>query len=123
MTGVRRSLFAVILMTSVTSVACGGDESSVETLPLMTAAPTVPPTTPAPITVAPAAEEFYTIQQGDTLSRIAQSFGVSVSDLIAYNGIANPDSIQAGQRLKIPPSTQPSTTPPEPTTDESTPTP
>ena len=55
--------------------------------------------------------EFYTIQQGDTLSAIAASFGVTVADIVAANGLANADAIQAGQKLVIPGNgTAPSTT-------------
>jgi lysozyme len=46
--------------------------------------------------------EYYTIQQGDTLSAIATSFGVTVADIVAANGLANADAIQAGQKLAIP---------------------
>ena len=44
----------------------------------------------------------YTIVSGDTLSGIAQEFGVSVSDLAAANGIADPNVIYAGQTIVIP---------------------
>lgn len=44
----------------------------------------------------------YTVQPGDTLSGIAQNYGVSVSALAALNGIANPNLIYAGERLMIP---------------------
>ena len=103
-------VFAVFVPLSL--AACGGDEQSVDTLPLLTAAPTIPATAIAPTTLAPVAEEFYTIQQGDTLFAIAQSFGVSMSDLISYNAIADPDAIQAGQRLKIPPTSATTTAAP-----------
>jgi LysM repeat protein len=55
--------------------------------------------------------EFYTVQQGDTLSAIAASFGVAVADIVAANGLPNADAIQAGQKLAIPGNgTAPSTT-------------
>ena len=111
----------LVLVTPVSLVACGGDDASVDTLPLLTAAPTVPETTSPPTTVAPVAEEYYTIQQGDTLFGIAQSFGVSMDDLISYNAIADPDAIQAGQRLKIPPTASPTTA--APVTESTTATP
>lgn len=103
MRDVKFSVLAVAIMTSVTLVACGGDDESVDTLPLMTAAPSVVPTSMGATTTLPTAEEFYTIQQGDTLFGIAKSFGVTLEDLIAFNGITDPDAIEAGQRLKIPP--------------------
>ena len=43
----------------------------------------------------------YTIQSGDNLTNIGKKFGVSVSDLVAWNNIKNPDLIYAGSTLKI----------------------
>ena len=42
------------------------------------------------------------MQPGDTLAWVAQSMGVSQYDLIAANGIANPDFIYVGQVLTNP---------------------
>ncbi|RGD62059.1 LysM peptidoglycan-binding domain-containing protein [Kitasatospora xanthocidica] len=44
----------------------------------------------------------YTVQPGDTLSAIAGRFETGVAQLVALNGIANPDQIQVGQQLQIP---------------------
>lgn len=44
----------------------------------------------------------YTIQRGDTLSRIAQRYNVSMADLMAANNITNPSRIFAGTVLIIP---------------------
>lgn len=63
-------------------------------------APVPPVITPAPPTPTPTA---YVVQQGDTLSAIAQEFGVTVSALAAYNRIEDPNVIVVGQRLQIPP--------------------
>ncbi len=53
--------------------------------------------------VATSAGQSYTIQPGDTLSSIAQRFGVDTRDLLAANPqISNPDRIYAGDRLAIP---------------------
>jgi rare lipoprotein A len=41
----------------------------------------------------------YTVGSGDTLSNIAAQLGVSVDDLMAQNGISNPDLIYSGQTL------------------------
>ena len=122
MRDVKFSVLAVAVMTSVTLLACGGDDESVDTLPLMTAAPSVAPTSVGATTTLPTAEEFYTIQQGDTLFGIAEAFGVSVGDLISFNAITDPDAIQAGQRLQIPPATAaPSTAAPTTTSAPTTP--
>jgi len=44
----------------------------------------------------------YTIKAGDTLSKIAQSQGTTVSALQQANKITNPNLIQAGSKLAIP---------------------
>lgn len=44
----------------------------------------------------------YTVQQGDTLSNIAVAYGVSINDLMAANGISDPNRIFPGQELRIP---------------------
>ncbi len=108
-----RSIASFIGILSIVTVfsACGGDKStSVETLPLLVSETTVaiPLETTTTLSANP---EYYTIQQGDTLSAIAASFGVAVADIVAANGLPNADAIQAGQKLAIPGNgTAPSTT-------------
>jgi LysM repeat protein len=48
------------------------------------------------------ADEVYIVQRGDTLSRIAARFGVSVQAIVAANPGVNPNLIFVGQRLVIP---------------------
>lgn len=48
-------------------------------------------------------EQSYTVQQGDTLSEIANRYGTTAAVLSAYNNIENAAEIQAGATLKIPP--------------------
>lgn len=50
----------------------------------------------------PISGDTYTVRSGDTLSEIAAAWGVSVSDLAAYNGISNPNVINVGQVIKKP---------------------
>ena len=47
-------------------------------------------------------QTLYTVQGGDTLSGIAQQFGVSVDALMAANNISNADLLRAGDQLIIP---------------------
>lgn len=49
---------------------------------------------------APAAK-YYVIVPGDTLSGIAAKFGTSVAQLQNWNGIGNPNAIQAGARIRV----------------------
>lgn len=44
----------------------------------------------------------YIVQAGDTLTKIAAAWGVSVDDLASYNGIKDPDVISVGQVIKKP---------------------
>jgi len=48
--------------------------------------------------------ETYTVQQGDTLSEIAQQMRVTVASIMAANNITNPDRIRINLKLSIPPS-------------------
>lgn len=48
------------------------------------------------------ATQSYTVASGDTLSRIASSFGVSVQTIASANSIKNPALIRVGQQLTIP---------------------
>ena len=43
----------------------------------------------------------YTVQSGDTLSTIAEEYGVTVEELVEWNNISNPDDIYVGEVLKI----------------------
>ena len=51
---------------------------------------------------ASSAEQVYTVKAGDTLSKIAAKFGTTYQKLASYNGIANPNKINVGQKIKIP---------------------
>ena len=44
----------------------------------------------------------YIVQPGETLTTVANEFGVSLQDLIQANNISNPDIIDAGSQLIIP---------------------
>ncbi|HEY7626094.1 MAG TPA: LysM peptidoglycan-binding domain-containing protein [Ilumatobacteraceae bacterium] len=78
--------------------ACGKDEASSETLPPIV---TVSTTTTILITTT-TVQTYYTVQQGDTLGKIAKAFQVRIADLMALNGIVNQDHIEVGQELQIP---------------------
>ncbi|MCK6508490.1 LysM peptidoglycan-binding domain-containing protein [Myxococcota bacterium] len=73
--------------------------------------PNMAPPATSPTSPNPSQGSTYTVQQGDTLGRIAQRFGTTVAALQQANGIANPDRIQVGQTLVIP-NQQTTTAPP-----------
>ena len=47
------------------------------------------------------ADEIYTVRSGDTLSGIAAKYGVTVSNLVSWNNISNPNLIYVGQKIVI----------------------
>ncbi len=51
---------------------------------------------------ASSAEQVYTVQAGDTLSKIAAKYGTTYQKLASHNGIANPNIINVGQKIRIP---------------------
>lgn len=50
----------------------------------------------------PAGGTIHVVQRGETLFRIAQSYGLTTDVLARVNGILNPSNILVGQRLIIP---------------------
>ena len=67
--------------------------------------PPPPPPAPAPAPVvrpAPAGEQSYTVQKGDTLASIGRKFGVSWKKIQEVNQLANPNMIRPGQKIMIP---------------------
>lgn len=70
---------------------------------------TTPPYVTVPATSAQSVGSctaVHTVVSGEWLSKIADTYGVSVSDILASNSaIKNPDLISPGQAIKIPPCT------------------
>lgn len=44
---------------------------------------------------------YYTVRSGDTLSGIASKYGTTYQHLAQINGIANPNRIYAGQKIRV----------------------
>ena len=59
---------------------------------------------PVPSVAAEPTPQLYTIKSGDTLSKVAQRFGVTLDDLLAANEttIKDPDRIAVGDKIIIP---------------------
>lgn len=49
----------------------------------------------------PASHDGYVVQDGDTLSKIAQRYHVTVAQLVSWNHLSNQDLIYVGQRLVV----------------------
>ena len=45
--------------------------------------------------------DTYVVVKGDTLFKISRRYGVTVDDLVRWNGIKNRNLIYPGQQLKI----------------------
>ena len=92
-------------------------------IPQPTPTPTPLPTAtlaPQEATLAACKTNEYTVQEGDTLTTIAQKFSVAKDVIKEYNGLVN-DVVQIGQKMEIPTcdpkfilSSEMTTTPPAP---------
>jgi LysM repeat protein len=94
------SLFAVTLVSGALAFFFAQRNDSGEVVATTTTVETTTTTTTVyqpPIT--------YVVQRGDTLFAIAQSFQVDMRALMNLNGITNPDRVEAGQQLVMPPAT------------------
>lgn len=49
----------------------------------------------------PQKEEYYTVQKGDNLTKIAKKFNTTVDKLVELNNIENPNLIYPGQKLRV----------------------
>lgn len=45
--------------------------------------------------------EYYIVQSGDNLTKIANRYGTTVNQLVAWNNISNPNLIYPGQKLRV----------------------
>ena len=52
---------------------------------------------------APVGPGFYRVERGDTVSKIARSNRQSVSNIVRWNNLSNPDAIEVGQVLRVAP--------------------
>ena len=80
-----------------------GRVAALATPPTPTAVAVVVPPEPTPEPSPTVADLLYIVKAGDNPATIAQQFGVRTSDLMSYNNIDNPQKLQIGQTLKIPP--------------------
>ena len=44
---------------------------------------------------------YYTVKKGDTLSKIASKYGTTVSQIVKWNNISNPNLIYVGQKFRV----------------------
>lgn len=126
MSTVLRKLSALACFTLAVSLAAAGCSNPLEDNPAgtpetaseqatATSAPPITIVTPTPVDAtaiaanppeAQANEErpaTYIVAENDTLYGIAARFNVEISRLVEENGLSDPNDIQVGQELIIPP--------------------
>lgn len=96
-TGAVHAVLAVAVAALV-GAACAEENTSSSTLP------PIQTTTTTTIAVAPTTTlpRFYEVQEGDTLTRIAEAYGLPIPVVMKANGITDQDSIYVGQILEMP---------------------
>ncbi len=100
LTGCQVTIGAVATPTAGGSAATTATpQVLVEITPVASPTPAPPSPTAGPV----GAPTTYKIQPGDSLSSIAQKFGITVDDIVKANNIENANEIYAGQEIIIPP--------------------
>ena len=74
--------------------------------------PIIPPA--AIIPTAATATETYVVKEGDILSQIALNVNSTTAELVALNGLENPDVLYIGQKIKVPAGSVSSSSPSSP---------
>jgi LysM repeat protein len=100
------SSFILLILTSCAPQRTDTTPQPIPLNPFLTST-SAPPQTPGglvPLTTPlPSPTPFtYTVQEGDTMSQIAERFRVSLDDLQAANPEISPNAMSVGQTLRIP---------------------
>ena len=96
---------ATTAVTATATIAATADRATEPPSPTATATPAAsatPTATAPPSTATPAIAE-YTVQPGDTLGAIAANFGLTTEELADFNDLPDPDLIDVGTVLRLPP--------------------
>lgn len=92
-----------VLKTATPTVTSSPTITPTPTVPTATDTPAETATnTPSPGPSPTATQNFYTVNNGDTLFSIAAQFKANVCTLMAVNNITNPSILAVGQKLLIP---------------------
>lgn len=62
--------------------------------------------TPVPVERPPGEVLYHTVAPGDVLAALADVYAVTVDEIMAANGLADPNQLVVGQELAIPPPSQ-----------------
>ena len=107
---------AAAAVASPTAAGSGLDVGDAPVTPNIAAPPSgTEPAQAAAAETTSGDEVIHTVQSGDTLNRISQQYDVSIDDIMAANGLTDPNVISVGQQLVIPVGGLPTATVPPPT--------
>jgi membrane-bound lytic murein transglycosylase D len=93
----KRNRMDVATLARMNGMGPGDTLRAGQKLVLNTRAPSKPKSTSS----GSSRQVSYKVRSGDTLSRIAQVFGVKVSDLVNWNGISKQTTLRPGQKLTV----------------------
>jgi len=92
---------------TVEEIAAANNLSNVHSLEigqeLVIPAPGGETTTPATEEPPATEERVHVVQAGENLYRIGLRYGFTIDELAVYNNIANPNRLEVGQQIRIPP--------------------
>jgi LysM repeat protein len=94
---------AVACVALAAGCSTSGSTRHVDASTSTTVAPAVSTSTTARTTTTTTPSITYRVKRGDTLTKIANHFRVSISAIVSGNHVANPDRLTEGQTLRIPP--------------------
>jgi LysM repeat protein len=90
------ALFMLPALLGIGGGRSTGSPSPGDSGPVVTPVPTI---TPVPLPT----QQTYVIKKGDTLSKVANAFGITLAELLAANpAIKNPNVVALGQQIVIP---------------------
>jgi len=95
------AMASMLVAVPVLAAACGDEGDSGATLPPIVTTTT----TTISLTTTTFIATYYEVKSGDNLGNIARALGVDMTELMALNSITDPNDIEAGQSLLIPPPT------------------
>lgn len=75
----------------------------------------------APVDEADEGPDVYVVKAGETLGSISRDLGIPMEEIMAANGLTNPNLLQAGQQLILPGAEEAAAEEPAPETDEAAP--
>lgn len=96
------SLLVVCLLSGVIALVLARNDSKEPPIPVET---TTTSTNPPATTTTYVEPVYYTVTSGDTLFNISKRFNLDMLQLMQLNGISNPDHVEVGQNLQLPPAT------------------